>query len=78
MVIEVTCNDSIVEVFCGKFYISTTLLLQMTSMKGFSYFVATSAPFPVASFTKLTVNISSNKCLSCLQAGCVNAWSPGQ
>ena len=27
----------------------------LTSMKGFSYFVATSAPFPVASFTKLTV-----------------------
>ena len=31
------------------------LLLQVTSIKGFSHFVATSAPLPVASFTKLTV-----------------------
>ena len=29
-------------------------LLQMTSMKGFSYFVAVSAPFPVAKLTVLS------------------------
>ena len=37
---------------------TVTLLLQVTSIKGFSHFVATSASpssLPVASFTKLTV-----------------------
>ena len=33
------------------------LLLQVTSIKGFSHFVATSAPLPVASLTKLTVPV---------------------
>ena len=47
------CTVNLVKL--ATLWISTTLLLQVTSMKGFSYFVATSAPFPGASFTKLTV-----------------------
>ena len=35
---------------------STTLLLQVTSIKGFPHFVAASSPLPVESFTKLTVH----------------------
>ena len=38
-------------VFCKLLY----TVITSTSIKGFSYFVATSAPLPVASFTKLTV-----------------------
>ena len=43
----------------------TTLLLQVTSINGFSYFVATSAPLPVASFTQLTVQSFASNLVGC-------------
>ena len=48
----------------------------MTSIKGFSYFVATNAPLPVASFTQLTVQSFASwlSKVKCKCQGCMHGF----